>query len=162
MTDINAFTTSIERTIDAPRAAVWRCWTEEALFKQWFCPKPWTVPEADLDVRPGGRMNCTMAGPNGEQVENVGCFLDVVLEERLIFTDSFSEWFMPRADSFMTGVVELTDAGDGCTRMVWSARHATAEAKQRHIEMGFEPGWSAAADQLNDLARSLGAANPAA
>ena len=155
MTDANDLTLSITRLIDAPRGAVWRCWTEEALLKQWFCPKPWTVPEADFDVKPGGRMNTTMAGPDGERFANVGCFLEVVPRERLVFTDAFAEGFMPRAAPFMTGVVELSDAGGGRTRMVWSARHATAEARQKHIEMGFEPGWNAAADQLEALAQTV-------
>lgn len=60
------------RTLTAPRAAVWRCWTEPELLQQWFCPQPWTVPEADFDLRPGGRMNTVMAGPNGERVDNQG------------------------------------------------------------------------------------------
>ena len=53
----------IERVLGAPRTAVWRCWTEADLLKQWFCPKPWEVAEADFDLRPGGRMNCVMQGP---------------------------------------------------------------------------------------------------
>ena len=31
----------IARIIDAPRAVIWRCWTEPALHKLWFCPPPW-------------------------------------------------------------------------------------------------------------------------
>jgi uncharacterized protein YndB with AHSA1/START domain len=34
----------LQRTLQAPRMAVWRCWTEPALMEQWFCPKPWCVP----------------------------------------------------------------------------------------------------------------------
>ncbi len=155
MTDPDENTLSITRMIDAPRDVVWRCWTEVDLLKQWYCPKPWTVPEADFNLKPGGRMNCTMAGPDGERVENVGCFLEVVPRERLIFTDAFSEGYMPRGETFMTGFVELSAAAGGQTQMIWGARHATKEARQKHIEMGFEPGWNAAADQLNALARNL-------
>ncbi len=155
MTGTDDLTLSITRVIDAPREVVWRCWTESELLKEWFCPKPWQVTSADMDVRAGGRMNNVMGGPNGERVENVGSFLDVKSGEKLVFTDAYSEGFMPQPDSFMTGVVELSDAGDGKTRMVWSARHATPETKQRHLEMGFEYGWNAAADQLNELAKSV-------
>ena len=76
-------TLSVTRTLDAPRDAVWRCWTEGDLLRRWFCPAPWTVPVADLDPRPGGRMNVTMAGPGGERVEGVGCYLEVAPGERL-------------------------------------------------------------------------------
>ncbi len=154
MTTDDDNTLSVSRTIDAPHDAVWRCWTEGGLLKQWFAPAPWSVPQADLDARPGGRMNVTMAGPAGERVETIGCFLDVVPGERLVFTDAFAEGFMPRAAPFMTAFVELTDAGGG-THITWSARHATAEARQRHLDMGFEAGWNAALDQLAALAGTL-------
>lgn len=155
MPETDTLILSITRTIAAPRDVVWRCWTEVELLKQWYCPRPWTVPHAEIDLRPGGRMNCTMAGPDGERIDIQGCFLDVKPRERLIFTDGYREGFMPQPESFMTGVVELSDSGDGQTKMIWSARHSTAEARQQHLEMGFETGWNTAADQLNDLAKSL-------
>jgi len=148
-------TLSVSRTLHASRDAVWRCWTEGALLKRWFTPAPWTVPGADLDPRPGGRMNVTMAGPGGERVESVGCFLEVVPGERLIFTDAFAEGFLPRAEPFVTSAVAFSDARGGGTDIVWTARHATAEARARHVEMGMEQGWNAALDQLDALAGTL-------
>ena len=145
----------VDRVLDAPRAAVWRCWTEAALLKQWYCPKPWHVPEADLDVRPGGRFNTVMAGPDGERVDNAGCFLEVVPGERLIFTDAFTEGYIPAPSHFMTGFVVLEDAPGGRTRQRWGARHATGESLVQHRDMGFEQGWNAAADQLESLAKTL-------
>lgn len=145
----------IEGVLTAPREAVWRCWTEPDLFKQWYCPVPWTVPEADLDVRPSGRFNCVMAGPDGERIETVGSYLDVVPGERLVFTDAFAEGYMPQPTSFMTGVVEMYDADGNQTRIVWTARHATEDAVANHLAMGFEQGWPAAAEQLNKLAGEI-------
>lgn len=150
----------IERTLAAPRSAVWRCWTEAELLKQWYCPKPWTVPEADFDLRPGGRMNCVMQGPEGERVEQPGCWLEIVPEQRLVFTDGYTEGFIPQPKHFMTGFVELSDAGQGATRMVWGARHATEEDKNKHLEMGFEQGWNTAADQLEELAKRIAGGKP--
>ena len=84
-----------------------------------------------------------------------GIFLEIVPQERLVFTDAYSEGFFPRAESFMTGTVELSDTNDGKTRMIWSARHTSEETVKQHIEMGFEQGWNAAADQLDELAATL-------
>ena len=42
----------ISRLLQAPRAAVWRCWTEPELLKRWFAPAPWTTPEAEIDLGP--------------------------------------------------------------------------------------------------------------
>jgi uncharacterized protein YndB with AHSA1/START domain len=147
---------SITRMISAPRAVVWRCWSEPALLKQWYCPRPWRVTEAEIDLRPGGRANTVFEGPNGERHDNKGVYLEVVTMERLIFTDTFSEGFIPKDGApFMTGYVHLSDATDGGTEMVWGARHWTAEAREQHEKMGFHEGWSAAAAQLDDLAQQV-------
>lgn len=148
-------TLEIERVIDAPRTVVWRCWTEPELLKQWYSPKPWAVTRADMNVHPGGRFNTVMEGPAGERVDNEGCFLEVVPGERLTFTDGYTEGFIPRPTSFMTGYVQLADEDGGRTRMTWGARHATAETRNQHLEMGFEQGWGAAAAQLDELARRI-------
>lgn len=145
----------IERIINAPRAAVWRCWTQAALLKQWYCPKPWHVAHADFDLKPGGRMNISMAGPDGEGADITGIWLEVVPETSLIFTDAFSEGFYPKPDSFMTGHVTFEDTAAGKTLMAWGARHVSEEAKQGHLDMGFEHGWNTAADQLEEVARTL-------
>ncbi len=148
-------TLTLEREIAAPRFAVWRCWTQPELLRQWFCPKPWSVPTADFDLRAGGRMNTVMEGPNGERVENHGIWLEVEPTHRLVFTDAFTEGYVPAPEPFITAVVTLDDTQDGHTRMTWSARHASAEATAKHREMGWEHGWNAAVDQLDALATTL-------
>jgi uncharacterized protein YndB with AHSA1/START domain len=147
---------SITREFDVLRALVWRCWTEPELLKQWYCPKPWYVSKVVQDIRPGGASFIVMNGPNGEENRLPGQILEVVDGKRLVFTDAFvGDWVPGDGAPFMTGYVELEDAGDGRTRMVWGARHWTKEAHDQHLAMGFEQGWNAAADQLHDLAKSL-------
>lgn len=147
----------IGRILDAPRGAVWRCWTEAALLQQWFCPRPWSVPDADFDLKPGGRFNTVFAGPDGERITNESVWLDIEPQQRLVFTDFFSEGFIPKAEGFMTGFVHLDDAPDGKTRFIWGARHRTAEAMQQHLDMGMREGWSICADQLEAVAKSVSA-----
>jgi uncharacterized protein YndB with AHSA1/START domain len=151
----DARTLSITRVISAPRAVVWRCWVEADLLKQWFCPKPWFVSKAELDVRPGGASLIVMNGPNGEEMPNAGQYLEVVPQERLSFTDAFiGDWQPGPNPPFMVGYVRLSEA-PGSTHMVWGARHWRDEDVQSHLAMGFEAGWNAAADQLDALAHSL-------
>ncbi|MEQ9314791.1 MAG: SRPBCC family protein [Henriciella sp.] len=145
----------IGRIIDAPRHAVWRCWTEEDLIKQWYCPRPWRVTKADIKLRPGGRFNTIFAGPNGEEIDNSGMWLEIVPEERLVFTDFYTEGYIPQTESLMTGFVELSDTADGKTKFIWGARHRNAETKKQHEDMGFEEGWGAAAEQLEETAQSI-------
>ena len=79
----------LDRMLDAPREKLWRCWTEPELLKQWFCPKPWHVSEARLDLRPGGEFFTVMNGPDGERFDNNGVYLEIAPGERIVFTDAF-------------------------------------------------------------------------
>ena len=146
----------LERTLAAPRAAVWRCWSEPALLERWFCPKPWFVTDARLDLRTGGEMATVMNGPEGERVENSGLYLEVEPGRRLIFTDAFTAGWKPSAKAFIVAEITLDDAPDGGTLYTAVVRHWNEEDRKQHEEMGFHPGWNAAADQLEELARSLG------
>jgi uncharacterized protein YndB with AHSA1/START domain len=41
----------LERDVPVSAEALWRGWTEPSLLKQWFCPLPWRVTEAEIDLR---------------------------------------------------------------------------------------------------------------
>lgn len=144
----------LTRLIPVPRAKLWRCWTEPDLLKQWFCPKPWRVTVADLDVRPGGHSRITMQGPNGETSPGDGVYLEVVPNARLVFTDAYTAGWRPAEKPFMTGIVTFEDEG-GQTRYTARARHWTAEDRAAHEQMGFHEGWGKATDQLTELAGRL-------
>ncbi|MEQ8479919.1 MAG: SRPBCC family protein [Hoeflea sp.] len=144
----------LDRLIEAPRHAVWRCWTEPELLVQWFTPAPWSTKSADVDLRPGGRFNTVMRDPDGNAHPNAGIYLDIVAGERLVFTDAMTEGFAPSESPFMVATLTFTDE-DNATRYRAVVRHFSKESKLKHEEMGFHPGWNAAADQLEKLAKAL-------
>ncbi len=148
----------LERQIDVAPATLWRCWTEPDLLMQWFCPKPWQVTEAVIDLQPGGRFFTRMQGPlpDGTQADmpNEGCFLAVEPQQRLVFTDALTNGWRPAAQTFMTAIVTF-EARDGGTFYTATALHNDTPTRDRHEEMGFTAGWNTAADQMVDLARSL-------
>jgi len=145
----------LDRLIDAPRQAVWRCWTEPELLRQWFAPKPWTTPKVEIDLKVGGASNFTMADPDGNEYPNQGIYLEVVPGERLVTTDAMTAGFKPiEGIPFMVATIELCDEG-GKTRYTATARHWTKEAREQHEKMGFHEGWGQCADQLEALAKSL-------
>jgi predicted 3-demethylubiquinone-9 3-methyltransferase (glyoxalase superfamily)/uncharacterized protein YndB with AHSA1/START domain len=148
-------TLEIRRTLKAPRASLWRCWTEPELLKQWYCPKPWRVTEARIDLRPGGEMYAMMQGPDGEQSAFPAVLMEIVPMTRLVFGDVVAPGFHPRKDPFMVGYIEFSDATGGGTHIRYGARHADKETADRHIEMGFDEGWNVCVDQLDALAQSL-------
>jgi uncharacterized protein YndB with AHSA1/START domain len=144
----------LERRLAAPRAAVWRCWTEPELLVRWFTPAPWQTASAELDVRPGGSSRVVMRSPEGEEFPNLGVYLAVDPGWRLVFTDAFTEAWVPSERPFFVGEITLADE-DGGTRYRAVARHWTAEACREHEAMGFHEGWGKAADQLEALAQTL-------
>jgi uncharacterized protein YndB with AHSA1/START domain len=144
----------LTRLIDASRASLYRCWTEPELMKQWFAPKPWTTPVAEVDVRNGGRSLIVMRGPDGQEFSNPGVFLEVVPNERLVFTDAFTEAWLPSGKAFMVGTVTFADE-DGKTRYTARVQHWSAEDRAQHAAMGFHEGWGQCAEQLAALAKTL-------
>lgn len=144
----------LSRLVDAPRAAVWRCRPGPELLKQWFAPGQWSTRHAELDVRPGGLCQVTMARPNGGKSANPGVNLEVVPNERLVITDACTRAWEPSDHPFMTTVCSFEDEG-GSTRYTARVKHWTAADRDRHEEMGFYDGWGRSTDQLEKLANSL-------
>ncbi len=146
---------SIERTLDAPVEKVWRCWTEPDLLERWFCPKPWFVTDARIELRAGGEFSLTMNGPDGEKYPEVGVFLAIEPKRRLVMTDAFRPGWIPSERAFIVTETLFRDAGEGRTHYIARAMHWDATSLKEHEDMGFHEGWGKAADQLEALARSV-------
>jgi len=145
----------IERVIKAPRRRVWTAMTQPEHVKQWFVPKPWIITTCEIDLRPGGLFRTLMQSPDGsERSDRDCCYLDVVAQERLVWTDALLPGYRPSGTAFITAVVTLADEGDG-TRYTATALHADRKTRDRHEELGFFDGWGTVADQLAEHARTL-------
>jgi uncharacterized protein YndB with AHSA1/START domain len=95
-----------------------------------------------------------MQGPDGTEVPNRSLYLEVVPDERLVFTDAYTAAWQPSAKPFFTIVLTFEDE-DGKTRYTARAKHWTAEDCASHDKMGFHEGWGVATDQLAALASTL-------
>jgi len=143
----------LERVVPVRPELVWKAWTEPEHLVKWFTPAPWTTVACKIDLRPGGIFSTTMRSPEGVvQPEGAGCYLEVVKERRLCWTDALGPGYRPNASSFMTALLLLEPEGTG-TRYTAIAFHADPKARKQHEEIGFHNGWSAALDQLVELMR---------
>jgi uncharacterized protein YndB with AHSA1/START domain len=131
----------IERSFDAPVDLIWRMWTDPEHFRAWYGPDGASIPVAKMDVRVGGtRLVCmemdTPGGPT--QMWFSGEYLEVVENERLVYTESVSDEKgnvsspsnvgMPEGHPTTTEVrVELEDLG-GRTKMVMTHAGIPAES----------------------------------
>jgi uncharacterized protein YndB with AHSA1/START domain len=91
-----------------------------------------------------------MRGPDGNEFPNPGVYLEVVKNERLVFTDAFTKAWEPSEKPFI--VVELTfeDQG-GKTKYTARVHHWTVADRDAHEKMGFHEGWTTCTEQLAAL-----------
>jgi uncharacterized protein YndB with AHSA1/START domain len=73
----------VSRVFSAPRETVFKAWSSAEHVKQWFCPKNYSVPEATVEMRVGGRFEVCMRSPEGLEHWTKGTFTEVVAPERL-------------------------------------------------------------------------------
>ncbi|MCA0203735.1 MAG: SRPBCC family protein [Proteobacteria bacterium] len=146
----------LTRTLNAPRALLWDCWTKPKHLVHWFVPRPHKVTACELDVRPGGKCNTTFE-VEGTEMPNHGVYLEVIPGEKLVFTDTYTEGWKPNPEPFMTAIVTFEDAGDGKTTYTAIARHRNPESAKQHADMGFYDGWGTVATQLEEYAQGLAA-----
>lgn len=145
----------ITRLLQAPRAALWRAWSEPALLQQWWCPRPWTTEVRAFELRPGGAFHTFMQGPEGGTSDNPGSFLEVVPAQRVVFTTLLTGGWRPATPWMpMTAVITLADEGEG-TRYTATVMHPDRATCDRHEQMGFFEGWGACISQLEALAQGL-------
>ena len=140
----------LTRVMDAPAEKLFRAWTEPDLMKEWFAPAPWTTPAVETDVRVGGSSLVVMRGPDGTEFPNRGVYLEVVPNQRLVFTDAYREAWEPSDKPFMTVILAFEEQ-DGKTRYTARVRHWTEADREAHEKMGFHAGWTLCTEQLAAL-----------
>lgn len=144
----------LTRDLNAPRDVLYRCWTTPEHLMPWFVPKPHRVTACTLDLRPGGACNTTF-DVDGTIMENNGVYLEVIPNEKLVFTDTYTAGWKPNPEPFMTAILTFEDLGNGRTRYTAIARHRNKEAAAQHEQMGFSSGWGTVANQLEAYAQGL-------
>lgn len=143
----------LDRTLDVPKELIWKVWTEEVHLPHWFCPRPWSVSDCKIEARPGGVFSSTMRSPEGESFPNVGCFLELVENKKIVWTDALLPGFRPVAEPTSGAGLKFTamlllEGSGSTTKYTAIAVHATEEDRKKHEQMGFHEGWGMVADQM--------------
>lgn len=145
----------LNRILSAPPEKVYRAWTDPKLIVRWFTPQPWTTTHAETDVRAGGSSLIVMRGPDGTEFPNRGIYLEVVPNQKLVFTDAFTRAWEPSEKPFMTGILTFEEIGAAKTNYTARVRHWTVADREAHEKMGFHAGWGKATDQLEELLKTF-------
>ena len=141
-------TVTIRRTLAAPRAQVWRAWTDPKIMAQWFGPRMFTTPVCEIDVRAGGSLRIVMRGPDGNDYPMKGAFTEVAPESLLAFTSIPTD---KDGHHLMEGEtrVSFADAG-GKTDLTVTAHMVGCAPVAKQMLAGMEMGWIMTIDKLEE------------
>jgi uncharacterized protein YndB with AHSA1/START domain len=144
----------ITRMFDAPRALVFKAWTEPERLMRWWAPKGFTTPFCKVDLRPGGVFHYCMRSPEGQDIWGIGVYREIVEPERIVYTDAFADAEgnpVPPAHYGMSSshppetLVTVTFAEhEGKTTL--TLRHSILESVEERE--GTQQGWTEMLDRL--------------
>ena len=140
------------RTLAAPRAILWDCWTTPDHIKHFFVPKPHSIHSCEIDLRVGGRFRVAMLAADGETHDVSGTYLEIVPQRRLVFSWAWRS--TPERESRVTVRIEPDAAGTGCELELLHEQFFDQAAREGH-----EHGWTGS---MLRLERWLGRPEPAA
>lgn len=136
---------NLTRILDAPRALVFKAWTDPKHLAQWWGPDGFTNPVCEVDLRPGGTLRIDMHG-FGVTYPLKGTFIEIVEPERLTFTttalDDAGEAFLE-----LLNTVTFTER-DGKTTLAVNARVVKMGPGAADALEGMDPGWNQSLDRL--------------
>jgi len=139
------------RVIRAPRARVWRAWTDPRRLEQWWVPAPALCRVEALELAPGGSFRTRIREGAGEFEPHMNaCVLAVDQGCRIVFTDALLGGWRPSDAPFMTAVITMRDHAGG-TEYFARAMHRSREDRDTHERLGFFDGWATVTAQLAEL-----------
>lgn len=149
----------LERVVPVSPELVWLAWTQPEHLKHWFTPKPWTTVECEIDLRPGGIFRSVMRSPEGQDFPNLGCYLEVIPNRSLVWTDALEGGFRPsRAAEHLgfrfTARINIEPHAQGA-KYTAIAMHSDEAAVKKHEEMGFHDGWGTVLTQLVEYMQTV-------
>jgi len=138
----------VTRTLDAPRALVFRAWTQPEHLARWLGRGSFKTGAYHVDFRVGGSFRASIYGMGGEEDKFFGTYREIVEPERLAFTFA---WDGKGPELARENLVTLTfaEAGEKTKMTLRQAYFATAETRDEHNE-----GWNVCIDHLAEYLAS--------
>jgi uncharacterized protein YndB with AHSA1/START domain len=152
----------ITRVFDAPRADVFKAWTDCESLMRWWAPKDFTTPSCRIDLQSQGVFHYCMRSPEGRDFCGKAVYSEIVDPERIVYTDSFADeegnpvpatYYGMSPDWPQETLVTVTFAEHkGKTRLTLLHALGSVPVSERDL---CEQGWSEMMDKLaGDLAKA--------
>jgi uncharacterized protein YndB with AHSA1/START domain len=140
---------TITRVFDAPRALVFKAWTDAGMLAQWWGPKGFTNPVCEIDARVGGAIRIHMRSPDGGIYPMKGEIREMVPPERLVFTNLAVD---AAGNAMTAGLTTVTFAEEGGkTKLTLHTRGSALVEKAIPYLQGMEYGWTQSIDKLEAM-----------
>jgi uncharacterized protein YndB with AHSA1/START domain len=151
--DADALTMTIDAEFEASPERVWQLWADPRQLERWWGPPTYPATVTSHDLRPGGRVEYHMTGPEGDQSRGYWQILEVDAPRRIVFHDGFANadgtpsTEMPENEARVT----IRDLGNGRTSMQIATTFSDAAAMEQLIAMGMEEGLREAVGQIDAI-----------
>lgn len=153
----------ISREFNAPRALVWKAWTERENLLQWFGPKGMKMTYGKLDFVPGGMFHYCLQTPDGREMWGKFSYREICAPERILWVNSFSdkdggltrhpftELRFPQ--QFLSEATFAENAGKTTVTIKWLPLDGTEEEWKTFDEQrsSMTQGWGGTLDQLTEF-----------
>lgn len=155
MTD-DSRTLVIERVLNAPRALVWKMFSDPYHLAQWWGPKGFTNRVEKLDFRTGGSWRHVMIGPDGKELPTDNVIVEVKEPERIVYRNAPADpkIFGDNPPPGFTKTLTFEEVGTQ-TRLMLVCTFDTAEHKEAVARRGFVTGTNESFDKLEAHLRAL-------
>jgi uncharacterized protein YndB with AHSA1/START domain len=130
----------IERTFAASAEDVFDAWTSPEVMRRWFhCAPDWETPEAEVDLRVGGRVRVVMRRPDGTEFEARGEYSLIDRPRRLVMTWTFAD------DPSNEQLIELVFSESGGSTTVLMLNSGISTVERRDAQ---DWGWRGCIEEL--------------
>ena len=147
----------VVRSFAAPRALVWRAYTEPELVQRWMLGPPgWSMPVCEMDLRVGGRYRWRWRS-NEDQSEFgfSGVFRQVEPGTKLVHTETYDAGTHAVGESGAESLITVTfTEKDGITTMTSLMDFGSKEARDAAVATGMTDGMEQSYQLLDQLLAS--------
>ncbi len=133
MTEESGHVVRIERTYAASAKEVFDAWTSPEVMRRWFhCAADWETPEAEVDLRVGGKVRVVMRRPDGREGEARGEYTLIDPPHRLVMTWTFDD------DPSNEQLIELSfSESEGSTTVLMLNSGISTDERRDGQDMGW-------------------------
>jgi uncharacterized protein YndB with AHSA1/START domain len=161
----------LEHVEDLEPEIVGKTWARLEHLKRWYVPAPWTIAGAEVDVdvdvdveadlKPRGIVKTVIQSPKGQKFLNKGCFVEIVLNKKMVWIDLLLPGFRPvqslesDASFALPATILIGPQGKG-TEPQAIVMPGDPKSCKRHEALGFHDGHGKCLDQLVAQAPQIG------